>query len=117
MNTSEDEKKKEITITDAGRFMGEIKKMVDSAVNDAMEKHIVPVKETLNQVLVEKEYTIRDVAQITGKHHKTIRNWLDSGDLQGYKLGKTWMIKHSKLEEFKNSRLEKDPYDKIFKRI
>lgn len=44
--------------------------------------------------------TIKEVAEIVGVHSNTVRNWIDSGDLKAYKLGKVIRIRKEDLETF-----------------
>ena len=88
---------------------------VREILEDRIEKELKSILKVLRQMEMEKAHTIKEVANITGKHHKTIRNWIDLGDLKAYKLGKVWMVKHSDLEAFKNKRSGDNPYDNIFK--
>lgn len=44
--------------------------------------------------------TIKEVAETVGVHSNTVRNWIDSGDLKAYKLGKVIRIRKEDLEAF-----------------
>ena len=56
-----------------------------------------------------KFYTVQEVADSLNVHPNTIRNWINSGDLNSYKLGNALRISeidflHTKLEE--NERVD-----------
>ncbi len=37
-------------------------------------------------------YTVKDIADLTGKHHRTIREWIRSGKMTGKKIGREWIV-------------------------
>lgn len=47
----------------------------------------------------------REAGQFLRKNHKTIERLARSGDIPGYKLGKTWLFLKSELLAFLTSRL------------
>ncbi|MEY8353414.1 helix-turn-helix domain-containing protein [Lachnospiraceae bacterium 54-53] len=48
----------------------------------------------------EKFFTINEVAEILGLHHKTIRGFISDGKLSAIKAGKQWRIKKVDLDHF-----------------
>jgi excisionase family DNA binding protein len=55
----------------------------------------------------ETQLTVRDVAERLRTHEETVRRWLKSGRLKGYRPGgdKTgWRIRESALEQFITDR-------------
>ncbi len=37
-------------------------------------------------------YTVKDLAEMTGKNHRTIREWIRSGKMTGRKIGREWIV-------------------------
>lgn len=64
----------------------------------------------------EKFYTIDQIAEILGMHHKTIRKFITEGNLRANKVGKQWRISGHDLSLFmedknvniKNNKLESE---------
>lgn len=59
----------------------------------------------------EKFYTIDQIAEILGMHHKTIRKFITEGKLRANKLGKQWRISGHDLSLFmedKNINIKND---------
>ena len=57
----------------------------------------------------EKLYTINQVAEVLGVHHKTIRKFITEGKLAANKAGKQWRISDQDLSSFlemNNDRVE-----------
>ena len=52
----------------------------------------------------EKYYTITQVAEMLNMHHKTIRNFINSGKLNASRMGKQWRITQEDLDFFVQSR-------------
>ena len=52
---------------------------------------------------MEKLLSIREVADMMGRHNKTVRNWLKTGKLRGVRIpgrwGTEWRIPESALQE------------------
>ena len=48
----------------------------------------------------EKFYTIDQIAEILGMHHKTIRKFITEGKLRANKVGKQWRISGHDLSLF-----------------
>ncbi|MDZ5253701.1 helix-turn-helix domain-containing protein [Clostridium sp. LIBA-8841] len=48
----------------------------------------------------EKFYTVEQIAEILGMHHKTIRKFIREGKLKANKLGKQWRISGHDLSSF-----------------
>lgn len=60
-----------------------------------------PPKERMIEGELRKDYyTIYEVAELLGFHHKTIRRMIKSGELPAKKYGKEWRIRKTELEEF-----------------
>jgi len=60
---------------------------------------------------MEFEYlTVEQVAKQMGVSEKTVRNYINKGDLQAYKLGTAWKITEQALKEFieSKSNIKKD---------
>ena len=51
----------------------------------------------------EKFYTIDQIAEILGMHHKTIRRFITKGKLRANKIGKQWRISGHDLSLFMES--------------
>ena len=47
--------------------------------------------------------TTKDVAERLNVSEKTVRNWIDEGQLEGYKLGKNYRIEPEAVEKFLNN--------------
>lgn len=61
--------------------------------------------------LMEFEYlTVEQVAKQMGVSEKTVRNYINRGDLQAYKLGTAWKITEEALKSFieSKSNIKKD---------
>ena len=52
----------------------------------------------------EKYYTITQVAEKLNLHHKTIRNFINSGKLNASRMGKQWRVTQEDLDLFVQSR-------------
>lgn len=52
----------------------------------------------------EKYYTITQVAEMLNLHHKTIRNFINSGKLNASRMGKQWRVTQEDLDLFVQSR-------------
>ena len=50
------------------------------------------------------DLTVAGVAELLGRAPSTIRGWLSSGKLRGYKLGREWRIPRSALRELSNGK-------------
>lgn len=51
-----------------------------------------------------KYYTTEEVAELLKLHTRTVREYLKSGQLRGYKLGDTWRISEEDIQEFLEAR-------------
>lgn len=51
-----------------------------------------------------KWLSIPDIADLSGRGESTIRRWLRTGFLKGYKIGKTWQVKPEHYKEFEANR-------------
>ncbi len=58
-------------------------------------------------------YTIYQVADLLGMHHKTIRNFIAEGKLGATKAGKQWRISDSDLSTFMDKDNKKSDDDRI----
>ena len=47
-------------------------------------------------------FTVKEFSRRIGVMPATIRQWLNSGELRGTKIGKTWLIPASELERIRN---------------
>lgn len=54
----------------------------------------------------EKLLTIPDAAELLRVSIKTIRRWIERGDLRAAKLGMQWRIRPQDLQNFVRDRLE-----------
>jgi excisionase family DNA binding protein len=50
--------------------------------------------------MIEKNYTLLEVAEILRVTRRTIYTYRDKGELQGFKVGTKWLIKESQLKAF-----------------
>lgn len=48
--------------------------------------------------------TIQDVADRCRVNSKTVRRWIDSGELSAFKLGRQWRISERDLQHFLRER-------------
>ena len=53
---------------------------------------------------LESLLTIRDVAKRCRVDEKTVRRWIDRGELAAHKLGRQWRISERDLRKFLNDR-------------
>ena len=104
-----DETNKKLMIEDANEFLANLQTMID--------KSLQPIKNTLNELIVEKEYTIDEVAALLGRHHSTIRAWIKAERLEYVQYGKIFMITQSALEKFKTEHKRNHPTDSIFPKL
>ena len=51
----------------------------------------------------DQELTVDDVAQHFQVRRQKVREWLSSGKLRGYKLGKYWRTSWAAIDAFKSS--------------
>lgn len=58
----------------------------------------------------DKFYTINQVAEILDLHHKTIRNFINVGNLKASKIGKQWRVSEEDLNSFMD--INKTPSEK-----
>lgn len=49
--------------------------------------------------------TIPDIARLFQVSTKTVRRWIDAGELRAHRLGRQWRISTSEVEQFLNARL------------
>jgi len=55
----------------------------------------------------EVDLTVEEVAKMFGRHPNTIRGWLQSGELRGYKLkGKEWRVPRAAIGEFQTRQAD-----------
>lgn len=62
--------------------------------------HRPPKDRIINDPLEKEFYTIQEVAELLQLHHQTIRTMIKSGELLATKIGKSWRIRKTDLEEF-----------------
>jgi len=55
-----------------------------------------------------KYYTTEEVASILSLDNETIRRYLQSKKIKGYKVGKVWRVEESDLSEFIKSGVNKE---------
>ena len=99
-----------IVVEDAGEFLEDLQKMINSAVEQRLTKHLNPIKNVLNTLLVEKTYTISEVAAIMNKHHVTIRKWIEDGKLKATQYGRHWEITQTDFDEFREKKNQHSSY-------
>ena len=51
----------------------------------------------------DQELTVKDISQHFQVRTELVREWLSSGKLRGYKLGKYWRTSWSAIDAFKSS--------------
>jgi excisionase family DNA binding protein len=51
-----------------------------------------------------KMYTLNEISELLKIGKKTLMRFIESGDLQAYKIGKSWRISEKELEKFINSK-------------
>ena len=58
-----------------------------------------------------RDLTVAEVAERLGKAPSTVRDWLLSRDLRGYKFNREWRVTESALRDYLNrpSEIDKDP--------
>lgn len=47
-----------------------------------------------------KIYTLHEVEEILSVTQRTLYNWIDSGKLKAFKVGRTWRVTEEALQEF-----------------
>ncbi len=47
-----------------------------------------------------KIYTLHEVEEILSVTQRTLYNWIDSGKLKAFKVGRTWRVTEEALHEF-----------------
>ena len=53
----------------------------------------------------EKIYTVEEIAEKLKVKNYTVREWLRTGQLKGFKMGgRVWRVKESELKKFINGR-------------
>ena len=53
----------------------------------------------------EKVYTVEEIAELLKVKVYTVREWLRTGKLKGFKMGgRVWRVKESELDKFINGR-------------
>lgn len=67
---------------------------------------------------LEKLYTVRDVAQMTGLTERTIRNYIKDGKLQGKKVGVQWRFTKEDIENlfegpYVSNKVKENDYERI----
>ena len=45
-------------------------------------------------------YTLKEIEELFSITRRTIYNWIDSGKLKAFKIGKEWRVTREALEEF-----------------
>ena len=45
-------------------------------------------------------YSVKEIAEKVSVHPNTVRNWIESGELKAYKLGRVLRIKKEDFEAF-----------------
>ena len=45
-------------------------------------------------------YSVKEIAKKVGVHPNTVRNWIESGELKAYKLGRVLRIKKEDFDDF-----------------
>ena len=65
----------------------------------------IHTKETRMQATETKLLTVKEVAELFGRHEDTIRRWLREGHLKGIQIGKRgkYIIPQRNIEEFLNN--------------
>ena len=62
--------------------------------------HRPPKERVIEEPLEKDYYTVYQVAELLGFHHKTIRRMIASEELPAKKYGKEWRIRRIDLEGF-----------------
>ncbi len=45
-------------------------------------------------------YTVKDIADLTGKNLRTVREWIRSGKLRGKRVGRQWIVSGKDLRRY-----------------
>jgi len=53
--------------------------------------------------MTDKFYTVADIASLLSVTEKTIRDTINRGDIEAYKVGKYWRISQSAFDEYLKS--------------
>lgn len=54
---------------------------------------------------MENLLTVEETAEKLKAHPETVRDWIRKRELSGVKLGRSWRVRESDLQEFVNARL------------
>lgn len=54
-------------------------------------------------------YTVEEVAKMLKVSHMTVRRLIESGDLEAFKVGNQWRIKHEALDRFMQGKKPDTP--------
>ena len=49
-------------------------------------------------------YTVKEVAQILKVNTRTVKNWLQTGSLKGFKAGRAWRINQAELDRIQEEK-------------
>ncbi len=60
-----------------------------------------------------KDYSVKEVAEITGFTIRTIRNYINSGKLEGSRLGCHWRFTDEDIDNLKQLSVMKGKFEKI----
>lgn len=73
---------------------------LDCLVHQPPEGLTMPAKSPAKADLPHRLLTIQDVADILQVSAKSVRRWIDTGDLVAHRLGRQWRISQGDLETF-----------------
>ena len=58
-----------------------------------------------------QNFSVKEVAELLGRHPKTIRRWIRAHELRAMKLGRDWLIGREDLKRFLKERQNMDIAD------
>ncbi|MCK5273632.1 MAG: helix-turn-helix domain-containing protein [Alphaproteobacteria bacterium] len=60
----------------------------------------MPIRSSISTDLPQRLLTIKDVADILQVSDKTVRRWIDAGDLVAHRIGRQWRVSQGDLDAF-----------------
>ena len=60
----------------------------------------MPARSSTSTDLPHRLFTIKDVADVLQVSDKSIRRWIDTGDLVAHRIGRQWRITQGDLDVF-----------------
>lgn len=90
--------------------IGIFEKSMEQIVERAVKKELSPILKALEVLIVDKEYTVNEVAAILDKSPITVRSWIKKRVIGWKMTGKSYRITQRQLEEFIKTQKQKRPH-------